>query len=100
MRETLEAVAAGDLTPTQAEAQLRGYATTEAGRFDAARVALRGGERQVVRRLGRRGARFLYVFVGLTLTSGGTLLGYLDLLEFPHFFSFQHHPSPLYCASL
>ena len=42
MRETLEAVAAGDLTPAQAEAQLRGYATTEAGRFDAAREHRRG----------------------------------------------------------
>ena len=42
MRETLEAVAAGDLTPAQAEAELRGYATTEAGRFDAARETRRG----------------------------------------------------------
>ncbi|WP_135821721.1 nickel pincer cofactor biosynthesis protein LarB [Halostella litorea] len=37
MRELLEAVAAGDCTPAQAEAELRGYATGEAGRFDAAR---------------------------------------------------------------
>lgn len=37
MREILEAVAAGELSPTAAEAQLRGYARTEAGRFDAAR---------------------------------------------------------------
>ncbi|WP_121821137.1 nickel pincer cofactor biosynthesis protein LarB [Halostella salina] len=37
MRDILEAVAAGDLTPAQAEAELRGYATGEAGRFDAAR---------------------------------------------------------------
>ncbi|WP_435063493.1 nickel pincer cofactor biosynthesis protein LarB [Halobaculum sp. EA56] len=42
MRETLEALAAGDLTPAQAEARLRGYATTEAGRFDAAREDRRG----------------------------------------------------------
>lgn len=42
MRETLDAVAAGDLTPAQAEARLRGYATTEAGRFDAAREQRRG----------------------------------------------------------
>jgi len=37
MRELLEAVAAGDLSPAQAEAELRGYATGDAGRFDAAR---------------------------------------------------------------
>ncbi|PSQ05809.1 hypothetical protein BRC97_07595 [Halobacteriales archaeon QS_6_71_20] len=42
MRETLDAVAAGDLTPAEAEARLRGYATTEAGRFDAARETRRG----------------------------------------------------------
>jgi len=37
MREVLEAVAAGELSPERAEAKLRGYATTGAGRFDAAR---------------------------------------------------------------
>ncbi|EJN59628.1 nickel pincer cofactor biosynthesis protein LarB [Halogranum rubrum] len=42
MRELLEAVAAGDLSPTEAEVQLRGYATTDAGRFDAAREQRRG----------------------------------------------------------
>ncbi|ARS91743.1 nickel pincer cofactor biosynthesis protein LarB [Natrarchaeobaculum aegyptiacum] len=42
MRELLEAVADGSLTPAQAEARLRGYATDEAGRFDAAREQRRG----------------------------------------------------------
>jgi NCAIR mutase (PurE)-related protein len=37
MRDILDAVAAGDLSPAEAEGELRGYATTEAGRFDAAR---------------------------------------------------------------
>ena len=37
MRELLEAVADGVLSPAAAEAELRGYATDEAGRFDAAR---------------------------------------------------------------
>jgi NCAIR mutase (PurE)-related protein len=37
MRELLEAVAAGDLSPAAAESKLRGYATGDAGRFDAAR---------------------------------------------------------------
>ncbi|WP_101295262.1 nickel pincer cofactor biosynthesis protein LarB [Halegenticoccus soli] len=42
MRDILEAVARGDLSPAAAEAQLRGYATTDAGRFDAARETRRG----------------------------------------------------------
>ncbi|PSP88671.1 hypothetical protein BRC87_09145 [Halobacteriales archaeon QS_4_66_20] len=37
MRDILHAVAAGELSPEAAEATLSGYATTEAGRFDAAR---------------------------------------------------------------
>jgi len=37
MREILDAVAEGDLSPAAAEAQLRGYVTSEAGRYDAAR---------------------------------------------------------------
>ncbi|WP_336136537.1 nickel pincer cofactor biosynthesis protein LarB [Natronomonas amylolytica] len=42
MREILDAVADGELSPTAAEAELRGYARTEAGRFDAARKARTG----------------------------------------------------------
>ena len=42
MRELLEAVAAGELSPAEAETRLRGYATTGAGRFDAAREERRG----------------------------------------------------------
>ena len=42
MRELLEAVAAGELSPAEAETRLRGYATTGAGRFDAAREQRRG----------------------------------------------------------
>ena len=42
MRELLEAVAAGDLSPAEAEAELRGYARTAAGRFDAAREGRTG----------------------------------------------------------
>ncbi|MFB6088045.1 MAG: nickel pincer cofactor biosynthesis protein LarB [Haloarculaceae archaeon] len=37
MRDILEALAAGDLSPAEAEARLAGYATGEAGRFDATR---------------------------------------------------------------
>jgi NCAIR mutase (PurE)-related protein len=37
MREILDALAAGELTPEEAQAKLQGYAATDAGRFDAAR---------------------------------------------------------------
>ncbi|MFB6101656.1 MAG: nickel pincer cofactor biosynthesis protein LarB [Haloplanus sp.] len=42
MRDILDAVAAGELSPAEAEARLVGYATTDAGRFDAARERRRG----------------------------------------------------------
>ncbi|MBV0924350.1 nickel pincer cofactor biosynthesis protein LarB [Halomicroarcula limicola] len=42
MRDLLDAVAAGDLTPAEAEARLSGYATSGAGRFDAARETRSG----------------------------------------------------------
>jgi len=42
MREILEAVAAGDLSPAEAEAELAGYVTNDAGRFDATRVQRSG----------------------------------------------------------
>ncbi len=42
MRDLLEAVAAGELSPAAAEAELTGYATDDAGRFDAARTTRRG----------------------------------------------------------
>ena len=42
MRELLDAVAAGEVSPADAEARLAGYATDEAGRFDAARETRRG----------------------------------------------------------
>jgi hypothetical protein len=42
MRELLDAVAAGEVSPAEAEARLSGYATDEAGRFDAARETRRG----------------------------------------------------------
>ncbi len=42
MRETLDRLHAGELTPAEAEARLRGYATSTAGRLDAARDRRRG----------------------------------------------------------
>ncbi|QIO21565.1 nickel pincer cofactor biosynthesis protein LarB [Haloarcula sp. JP-L23] len=42
MRDLLDAVAAGEITPAEAEAELAGYATSGAGRFDAARETRSG----------------------------------------------------------
>jgi NCAIR mutase (PurE)-related protein len=42
MRELLEAVAAGEISVSEAEAELSGYATEDAGRFDAARTTRTG----------------------------------------------------------
>ncbi|GGM59042.1 NCAIR mutase (PurE)-related protein [Halarchaeum rubridurum] len=42
MRDVLERLAAGELSVAAAEAELAGYATTDAGRFDAARETRRG----------------------------------------------------------
>ncbi|WP_435197541.1 nickel pincer cofactor biosynthesis protein LarB [Natronomonas sp. EA1] len=42
MRDILERVADGTLTPAQAEAELRGHARNDAGRFDAAREGRTG----------------------------------------------------------
>jgi NCAIR mutase (PurE)-related protein len=42
MRDVLEALAAGDLSVAEAEAELAGYATSDAGRYDAARERRRG----------------------------------------------------------
>lgn len=42
MRDVLEALAAGELTPREAESRLRGYVTGPAGRYDAARPDRRG----------------------------------------------------------
>lgn len=42
MRDLLEALAAGDIAPREAEARLQGYVTGSAGRYDAARWERRG----------------------------------------------------------
>lgn len=48
MREVLESLEAGDISVSEAEAQLSGYATTDAGRFDAARENRRGVPEAVI----------------------------------------------------
>ncbi|MFB6227802.1 MAG: nickel pincer cofactor biosynthesis protein LarB [Halobacteriales archaeon] len=42
MRDVLEALAEGEVSVAEAESRLAGYATTDAGRFDAAREGRRG----------------------------------------------------------
>jgi NCAIR mutase (PurE)-related protein len=42
MRDILDAVARGDLSPAEAEARIAGYATGDAGRYDAARTTRSG----------------------------------------------------------
>ncbi|MFC7074891.1 nickel pincer cofactor biosynthesis protein LarB [Haloarcula halophila] len=42
MRDLLEAVAAGEVSPAEAQAELAGYATSGAGRFDATRESRSG----------------------------------------------------------
>jgi hypothetical protein len=42
LRDLLDRVAAGDLSPADAQARVAGYATSDAGRFDAARESRRG----------------------------------------------------------
>lgn len=42
LRDILEHVSSGELTPEEAQARLAGYATSDAGRFDAARERRRG----------------------------------------------------------
>lgn len=58
MRELLEAVAAGERSVEEAEAQLRGYVTSDAGRFDIARKQ-RAGVPEVVLAAGKTEAEIL-----------------------------------------
>lgn len=48
MRDLLEAVAAGEVSPREAESRIRGYATGDAGRYDADRWERRGIPEAVV----------------------------------------------------
>ena len=48
MRDVLTALQRGELTVSEAEAALAGYATTESGRFDAARETRRGGPEAIL----------------------------------------------------
>jgi len=77
MREILEAVAAGELSPGAAEAELRGYATTEAGRFDAARKQ-RSGVPEAVLATGKTPEEVATLAVTSLETTGRALVTRLD----------------------
>lgn len=77
MREILDAVAAGELSPAAAEAELRGYATGEAGRYDAAR-ATRSGVPEAILADGKTPGEVAALAVTSLETSGRAIVTRLD----------------------
>jgi len=77
MREILEAVATGDIDPPEAEAQLRGYTSTEAGRFDAARTT-RSGVPEAILADGKRPAEIETLTEASIETTGRAIVTRLD----------------------
>ena len=77
MKELLEAVAAGDMSPEAAESELRGYATGEAGRFDAAR-ADRSGVPEAVLAAGKTPAEVASLAATAVETTGRAIATRLD----------------------
>ena len=77
MREILDAVAAGELSPTEAESELRGYARTEAGRFDAAREG-RTGIPEAVLGEGKTPDEVASMTAGAVATTGYALVTRVD----------------------
>ncbi|WP_436934350.1 nickel pincer cofactor biosynthesis protein LarB [Halovenus marina] len=77
MRDILEAVANGDLSPEEAETRLRGYATTDAGRFDATREQ-RSGVPEAVLGTGKTTAELVDLAATSMQTTGRAILTRLD----------------------
>src|SRR6056297_280304 len=77
MREILEAVAAGELTPAEAESELAGYATTGAGRFDAARED-RSGVPEAVLGSGKTPAELADLAATAVETTGRAIVTRID----------------------
>jgi len=77
MRDVLEAVAAGDLSPAEAEARLAGYATGEAGRFDAARTT-RSGVPEAVLATGKTPAEVADLAATSVETTGRAIVTRVD----------------------
>ena len=77
MRELLEAVAAGEVTPAAAEAQLAGYATGDAGRYDAARES-RAGVPEAVLAAGKTSGEVADLTAASVETTGRALVTRAD----------------------
>ena len=77
MREILEAVADGELSPTEAEGELKGYARTAAGRFDAAREG-RSGVPEAVLAEGKTAEEVAAMTAGAVETTGHALVTRAD----------------------
>jgi hypothetical protein len=77
MRELFEAVAAGDLSPAEAEARLTGYASTDAGRFDAGRES-RSGVPEAVLADGKTTAEIATLAETALTTTGRTIVTRID----------------------
>lgn len=77
MREILDAVADGELSPASAEAELRGYASTDAGRFDAARRE-RAGVPEGILAAGKTPEETAMMAVTAVETTGCALVTRLD----------------------
>lgn len=77
MREILDGVAAGELSPAEAEAELRGYVRTAAGRFDAARER-RTGIPEAVLAAGKTPEETAAMTVAAVETTGRALVTRVD----------------------
>ncbi|MFB6165759.1 MAG: nickel pincer cofactor biosynthesis protein LarB [Haloarculaceae archaeon] len=77
MRELLEAVAAGRVSPAEAEAELAGYATVDAGRFDAARET-RAGVPEAILAEGKTPAEVADLATAAVETTGRAIATRLD----------------------
>lgn len=77
MRDILEALASGDLTPEQAEAKLQGYVTSEAGRFDAARER-RSGVPEAILASGKTPSEVARLAVTSVETTGRAIATHVD----------------------
>lgn len=77
MRDILDAVAEGELSPEAAEARLRGYVTTPAGRFDAARQE-RSGVPEAVLATGKTTSEIVTLCLASLEATGRVLVTRLD----------------------
>lgn len=77
MRDLLKAVAAGEVSPAEAETRLAGYATTGAGRFDAARAG-RSGVPEAVLGDGKTPGEIADLAAAAVETTGRAILTRID----------------------